>query len=118
MGTAAWFRADLGGAQFVDFGGYGRLFMVKVTDNFVHFDFSDSFIVERAGPDTYLTILGGEGGTSFEPSNPSTISASFDGHFLYCVADSEFKFPSGCPADAITSTACRSKNSRWTLTRR
>jgi hypothetical protein len=117
MGTAAWFRADLTGAQFVDFGGFGRLFMIKVTDNFVHFDFSDSFIVERPEPDTYLTIAGGEGGTAVEPSNLSTIAASFNGIFGSCVTNSEFKFPSGCTSEGI-SGLCESKNSRWTLTRR
>jgi hypothetical protein len=117
MGSAAWFSADLNGAQFADDRGWGRRFMIKVTD-VVHFDFSDSFIVEKPEPGAYLMIVGGEGGAAFEPSNLSTISTSFDGVFLYCVTNSEFTFPVGCPADASASTTCRSKNSRWTLTRR
>jgi hypothetical protein len=92
--------------------------MIKVTDDFVHFDFSDSFIVEEPEPHTYLTILGGEGGATVDPSNLSMISASFDGIFNYCVTPSGFEPPWGCPVDAIAYTSCRSKNSRWTLTRR
>lgn len=116
-GTPTWFRAYLLGANFVDIQGWGQTFMIKVTDNFVHFDFSDSFIVEKVEPGAYLTINGGEGGILVEPSNLSTISASFDGFFLYCVTNSELKFP-GCTANAMTNSTCRSKNSRWTLTRR
>jgi hypothetical protein len=91
--------------------------MIKVTDDFVYFDFSDSFIVEKPEPETYLTIAGGEGGATVDWSNLSTMSASFYGAFLYCVTNSDVKFPGECP-DAIRNSACRSKNSRWTLTRK
>ena len=117
LGTAAWFQAYLQGARFVDLRGWGQSFMIKVTDDFVYFDFSDSFIVEKPEPETYLTIAGGEGGATVDWSNLSTISASFDGLFRYCVTNSELKFP-GCTEDAITNNACRSTNSRWTLTRK
>jgi hypothetical protein len=116
-GTAAWFHAYLSGAQFADVQGWGQSFMIKVTDNFVHFDFSDSFIVETLEPGTYLTIAGGEGGVRVDPSSLSIISAPFEGFFRYCVTDSDLKFP-GCTAGATTDSLCRSKNSRWTLTRR
>jgi hypothetical protein len=116
-GTAAWFHAYLSGAQFADVQGWGQSFMIKVTDNFVHFDFSDSFIVEKLESGTYLTVAGGEGGVTVDPSNLSMISAPFEGFFRYCVTNSDLKFP-GCTADATTDSLCRSKNSRWTLTRR
>ena len=114
-GTRDYFRADLSGA---DFDSYARFFVIRVIDNYVHFDFSDSLIVEEPEPGTYLTILGGEGDAAVDPSDLARISTPFDGHFLYCVTNSEFKFPYGCPADAIANSTCRSKNSRWTLTRR
>ena len=116
-GSPTWFHAYLQGANFADIQGWGQRFMIKVTDNFVHFDFSDSFIVEKLEPGTYLTIAGGEGGVTVDPSNLSKISAPFEGFFRYCVTNSDLKFP-GCTADATTNTLCRSKNSRWTLTRR
>jgi hypothetical protein len=117
VGTAAWFIAYLDGAQFADLSGWGQRFMIKVTDNFVHFDFSDSFIVEKLEPRAFLTIAGGEGGVTVDPSNLSTMSASFNGFFVYCVTNADLKLP-GCSEDAITSSRCHSKNSRWTLTRR
>jgi hypothetical protein len=116
-GGTGWFTAYLDGARFADVSGWGQTFMIKVTDYFVHFDFSDSFIVEKPEPGVYLTIAGGAGGVTFDPSNLSTISAPFEGFFRYCVTNSELKFP-GCTADATTDSLCRSKNSRWTLTRR
>ncbi len=64
-----------------------------------------------------FVILGGEGGTTVDPTNLSTISASFNGDFHYCVTSAEFKFP-GCPVDAMPNGTCRSKNSRWALTRK
>jgi hypothetical protein len=117
MGTAAWFHAYLQGARFVDVQGWGQYFMIKVTDDFVHFDFSDSFIVEKLEPGAYLTIAGGKGGVTVDPSNLSIISAPFEGFFRYCVTNSDLKFP-GCTADATMDSLCGSHNSRWTLTRR
>jgi hypothetical protein len=114
-GTRDYFRAELSGAHF---DGYYRTIFIGVMGNDVYFDFSDNFIVEEPEPDTYLTILGGNEKATVDPSDLSTISTPFDGHFLYCVTNSEFKFPYSCPAGAIAYSACRSTNSRWTLTRR
>ena len=114
-GTRHYFRADLSGAHFDS---YARFFIIRVIDTDVFFDFSDSLIVEEPEPGTYLTIIGGAGDATVDQSDLSRISTPFEGHFLYCVTDSEFAFPYSCPANAIASSACRSKNSRWTLTRR
>jgi hypothetical protein len=115
-GTRHYFRADLSGARFDS---YARFFIIRVIDNDVHFDFSDSLIVEEPEPGAYLTIIGGEGDATVDPSDLSRISTPFEGHFLFCVTSSELTPPSfSCPADAIAYSVCRSKNSRWTLTRR
>jgi hypothetical protein len=115
-GTRHYFRANLSGAHFES---YARFFIIRVIDKVFFFDFSDSLIVEEPEPGTYLTIIGGAGDATVDPSDLSRISTPFEGHFLYCVTSSELTPPSfGCPADAIAYSACRSKNSRWTLTRR
>lgn len=114
-GTRDYFRANLSGAHFDS---YARFFVIRVIDNYVHFDFSDSVIVEVPDPGTYFLILGGAGDATVDPSDLSRISTLFEGYFSYCVTNSDFKFPYYCPEDAIVHSRCTPKDSRWTLTRR
>lgn len=115
-GTRDYFRGELRGASFH---GDGHV-IVAVAANSVYLDFSDNLIIEKPAQDTYLAVAGGTGAASVEPSNLSTISASFDGFFDYCVTTSKVGtyYDYGCPADAIVHSRCTPKDSRWTLTRR
>ena len=115
-GTRDYFGGELRGASFH---GDGHV-VVAVAANSVYLDFSDNLIIEKPAPDTYLAVAGGTGAASVEPSDLSTISASFDGFFDHCVTTSKVGtyYDYRCPADAIVHSRCTPKDSRWTLTRR
>jgi hypothetical protein len=114
-GTTDWFHAELSGALFHE---WAHVVVIAVAGNSVRFHFSDNIIVEKPAPDTYLMIAGFDQATSVEPPNLSTISASSDGFFEYCLTTSYVRAGSHCPSDAKVGAACRSTDSRWTLTRR
>ena len=111
------FTAALSGAELDT---YYRMISIFVAGDYVDFDLSDNFLLEEVAPDTYLTI-GGVGAASVGTSGVSTISASFQGLFDYCVTKAEPNVGNlyGCvPAEAIAHAQCASKNHRLILTRR
>ncbi len=111
------FTAVLSGAELDT---YYRMISIFVAGDYVDFDLSDNFLLEEVAPDTYLTI-GGVGAASVGTSGVSTISASFQGLFDYCVTKAEpnaGNLYSCVPAEAIAHAQCASKNHRLILTRR
>ena len=107
-GSADTFAVALSGAAFHS----SSPVLINVTGNSVHVDLSDNVIVEEPSPLTYVAISGGDGVASAEPTQLSTISASFTGYFKYCAGTRN-----QCSIDAMVRSMCRSENSRWTLTR-
>jgi hypothetical protein len=111
------FTAALSGAELDT---YDRMMSIFVAGDYVDFDLSDNFLLEEVAPDTYLTI-GGVGAASVGTSGVSTISASFQGLFDYCVTRAEpnvGNLYSCVPTQAIAHAQCASKNHRLILTRR
>jgi len=108
-GSTDTFAAALSGAAFHS----SSPVLINVTGNSVHVDLSDNVIVEEPSPRTYVAISGGDGVASVQPTQLSTISTSFTGHFKYCAGTQN-----QCSIDAMVRGMCRSENSRWTLTRR
>ena len=106
--TADLFFAKLSGATFHSY--YPVL--LEVSSNSVGMDLSDNMILEEASPGAYVAIAG-PGLAFIEPTELSTISASFTGYFNYCAGTRN-----QCSPDAMVRSLCRSENSRWTLTRR
>jgi hypothetical protein len=111
------FTAVLSGAELDT---YYRMIPIFVAGDYVDFDLSDNFLLEEVATDTYLTISG-VGAASVGTSGVSTISASFQGLFDYCVTKAEpdaGNFYSCVPDHAIAHAQCRSRNHRLILTRR
>lgn len=111
------FTAVLSGAELDT---YYRTISIFVAGDYVDFDLSDNFLLEEIASDTYLTI-GGVGAASVGTSGVSTISASFQGLFDYCVTKEEPNVGNlyRCvPAEATAHSQCASKNHRLTLIRR
>ena len=75
------------------------------------FDLSDNYVLEEVAPETYVAI-GGIGTASLGTADTSTITASFQGAFDYCVLKSELKDGAGyrCAPDERSFT--RSANRR------
>jgi hypothetical protein len=111
------FTAALSGAELDT---YYRMITIFVAGDYLDFDLSDNFLLEEVAPDTYLTI-GGVGAASVGTSGVSTISASFQGLFDYCVTKAEPNLGnlySCVPAEAIAHAQCAAKNHRLILKRR
>ena len=109
------FIAALSGATLDSY--YYRIWIGVAGDD-LRFDLSDNYILEEVAPDTYLAI-GGVGEASVGTSGASTISASFQGTFDYCVMKSEMSSGYSCvPGEAVAHAQCASRNHRLILTRR
>jgi hypothetical protein len=108
VGSDDWFFAELTGSKFHSY----RPVLIEVSANSVVLDLSDNVILEEPSPGAYLATAG-VGAASIQPTELSTISASFNGYFNYCAMTSENQ----CSVDTMVHGLCRSENSRWTLTR-
>ena len=102
------FFAELSGATFHSY----HPVLLEVSRNSVVMDLSDNMILEEASPGAYVAIAG-PGLAFIQPTELSTISASFTGYFNYCAGTRN-----QCSSDAMVHSLCKSENSRWTLTRR
>jgi hypothetical protein len=114
------FLADLSGATFHD----QRPVWIEVTHRasghsvWLDLALSDNVILEEPERGTYFMVAGWDGVASVDPTELSTISTPFTGYFNYCVATSEIGPQNQCSVDTMMRSACKSENSRWTLTRR
>jgi hypothetical protein len=94
--------------------------LIAVAGDCLSFDLSDNFLLEEVADETYFAI-GGVGGGSVGAAGVSTITASFQGTFDYCVMNTDLLDASryNCAPDvAVVHAQCESKNHRLILTRR
>ncbi|MBZ5559786.1 MAG: carboxypeptidase-like regulatory domain-containing protein [Acidobacteriia bacterium] len=111
------FAAMLSGPSFDS---YYHMMSIAVAGDYLSFDLSDNYLLEEVADEAYFAI-GGVGGGSAGTSGASTISASFQGTFDYCVMKSELEDGShyNCTPDvAVVHAQCAAKNHRLILTRR
>jgi hypothetical protein len=112
------FRASLSGATFHDQPPIWIEVIQGASGPSVWLNLVDTVIFEEPERGTYFMGAGANGVASVEPTNLSTISARFTGHFNYCVATPEMAPQHQCSFETMLRSLCKSENSRWTLTRR
>ena len=108
------YKIDVSGALFHS---PYNWFSVGVAGDYLGFWLADEHLVEVLAENTYLE-LSGEAAASVGTSGVSTISASFDGVFKYCVVKSAVGSIRDCSPNPVAYAQCASPNHQLILTRR
>ena len=111
VGSADWFLAELSGAEVHSY----QPVVIEVSGNSVSVDLSDNVIVDEPSPGAYLATAGyGVASTTDRAVNDFGFV-----HRLFQILRGDVRDRSYKQVlDRHGGAACRSDNSRWTLTRR